>query len=62
VLVSLARKVSLGILPNYGKYLNSIASIIDALDTSTIKSKLHVISAHEIGQSWSARHWYEKLL
>jgi nucleoside-diphosphate-sugar epimerase len=37
-------------------------NIIDALNKNNCKSKLHVISAHGIGDSWNRLKWYEKLV
>jgi len=36
--------------------------IVDALKESNTHSKLHVISAHGVGDSWDRLRWYEKLL
>lgn len=46
------------------KNIRSIGTknIIDALNKSNVNSKLHVISAHGVGDSWDRLKWYEKLL
>jgi len=37
-------------------------NIVESLNESELSSKLHVISAHGVGDSWNDLKWYEKLL
>jgi nucleoside-diphosphate-sugar epimerase len=37
-------------------------NIIDSLTGSSLRGKLHVISAHGIGNSWNKLSWFEKLI
>ena len=41
---------------------NGTNNIVEVLNESAIKSKLHVISAHGVGNSWDSLKWYEKLI
>jgi len=36
-------------------------NIVDALKENSAKSKLHIVSAHGVGESWNGLRWYEKL-
>lgn len=37
-------------------------NIVEVLKENSLKSKLHVISAHGVGDSWNRLKWYEKLI
>ena len=37
-------------------------NIVESLKSNSQRSKLHVISAHGIGDSWNRLKWYEKLI
>jgi nucleoside-diphosphate-sugar epimerase len=41
---------------------NGTKNIVDALNKCNLNSKLHVISAHGVGDSWDRLKWYEKLV
>ena len=41
---------------------NGTTHIVEVLNESALKSKLHVISAHGVGNSWDSLKWYEKLI
>ena len=35
-------------------------NIVDVLKENSLKAKVHIISAHGVGDSWSRLKWYEK--
>jgi len=37
-------------------------NIVDTLKSNSLKCKIHIISAHGIGNSWNNLKWYEKLI
>jgi len=41
---------------------NGTKNIVDVLNKNNFNSKLHVISAHGVGDSWDRLNWHEKLL
>lgn len=41
---------------------NGTNNIVEVLKENAVKSKLHVVSAHGVGDSWSRLRWYEKLI
>jgi hypothetical protein len=41
---------------------NGTKNIVDFLTLNSIDAKLHVVSAHGVGNSWSQLKWHEKLI